>query len=225
MNRVFIGFDKRESAAFWIAKRAIEERASGPVEVRPIVQQTLRLARLYNRTFDPLQSTEFTYTRFFVPYLAGYEGWALFMDCDMLVRGDITELFDLADPRYAVMCVQHDHRPTEKVKMGDQTQTIYPRKNWSSVVLWDCGHEANMVVTPDLIGRETGAFLHQFKWLPDNLIGSVPLEWNWLVGWNTLDECPDPQMVHYTTGIPGIHDGCANLPFADEYLALAERSI
>lgn len=224
-DRVFVGFDKQESAAYWIAKRSIEEGVSGHVDVRAIVQQTLRLAELYRRPFDPLQSTEFTYTRFMVPYLAGYDGWALFMDGDVMVRGDITELFALADPRYAVMCVQHDHRPSEKLKMGGQVQTVYPRKNWSSVVLWNCGHEANQPMRPEMVNRETGSFLHQFQWLPDSLIGALPLEWNWLVGWNTLDQCPHPQVVHYTTGIPGIHDGCANLPFADEYLALAKRAI
>jgi hypothetical protein len=186
------------------------------------VQQQLKLAGVYDRVHDPLASTEFTYTRFLVPYLCGYQGWALFMDCDMLCRADVAPLLDRADDRYAALCVQHEHNPPDLLKMGGKPQTRYPRKNWSSLVLWNCGHPANRTLTPGLVNAASGAFLHRFQWLDDTLIGSLPQEWNWLVGWSRGGE---PKILHFTAGIPGIHDGCSSSEYADEYFAAAEDSI
>jgi hypothetical protein len=152
------------------------------------------------------------------PRLMRYKGWALFTDCDVLFRAPIEELFALADPTKAVMVVKHDHRPTATRKMGGLRQTVYPRKNWSSVVLWNCGHEANGILTTPIVNGSAPSFLHRFEWLEDDEIGELPLAWNYLVGWNTLAQCPEPRAVHFTEGIPGIHAGHLGDEFAEEWL-------
>ena len=204
--RVFVGWDSREDIAYQVCKFSLMRRAGVPVSVIPIRRQELRDKGLYTRDADPLASTEFTYTRFLVPYLAGYRGWALFCDCDFLWLADIRELIRLIDDRYAVMCVHHDHRPTESWKMNHRTQTSYPRKNWSSMVLYNCGHAANAALTPDIVNRESGAYLHRFQWLDDGLIGAVPETWNWLEGWSEKPAHGHPNAVHLTRGGPWFDD-------------------
>ena len=172
---VYVGWDSREDIAYQVCRHSIESRASVPVAVTPIKQQELRARGLYTRELDPLASTEFTYTRFFVPHLADYRGWALFCDCDFLWLTDIKELIGLIDDKFAMMCVHHDHRPSESWKMDHRQQTTYPRKNWSSMVLYNCGHPANEALTPAVANSESGAFLHRFQWLDDALIGAVPV--------------------------------------------------
>jgi len=199
---VYVGWDPREDIAYQICRHSLLKRASIPVTVSPILQHELREQGLYTRELDPLASTEFTYTRFFVPHLQNHQGWALFTDCDFLWLADIKGLVDLIDDRYAIMCVHHDHRPPEKWKMNNETQTQYPRKNWSSMVLYNCGHPANAVLTADLANNETGAFLHRFQWLEDQLIGAVPETWNWLEGWSQKPETGHPNVVHMTRGGP-----------------------
>ena len=202
----YVGWDSREDIAYQVCRHSIEARASVPVEVVPIKQHELRARGLYSRAPDKLASTEFTYTRFFVPHLAGYDGWALFCDCDFLWLADIKRLIELIDDRCAVMCVHHDHRPPESWKMDGRAQTLYPRKNWSSMVLYNCGHPDNRALTPDLINRESGAFLHRFQWLDDAAIGAVPETWNWLEGWSRPPDDGPPKVVHYTRGGPWFAD-------------------
>lgn len=217
---VYVGWDSREDIAYQVCRQSILTRATVPVEVIPIKQAALRADGLYTRTADPLASTEFTYTRFFVPFLAGYKGWALFCDCDFLWLADIKDLIALTDDRYAVMCVQHEHRPPERLKMDGKTQTQYPRKNWSSMVLYNCGHPANAALTPELVNRETGSFLHRFQWLNDELIGAVPLTWNWLEGWSDPPVEGHPNVVHFTRGGPWF-DNWQDVDYADLWLAEA----
>ena len=200
--RVFVGWDSREDIAWQVCRTSLLRNASAPVEVMPLRQARLRTAGLYGKPADPLASTEFTYTRFLVPHVAGYRGWALFCDCDFIWLGDVARLFALADDRYAILCVHHDHRPPETVKMDGAVQTLYPRKNWSSMVLYNCGHPANRSLTPAVVDREGGAFLHRFQWLDDALIGAVPETWNWLEGWNRKPADGRPDVVHYTRGGP-----------------------
>ena len=202
---VYVGWDSREDIAYQVCRHSIQSRASVPVIVTPIKQQELRARGLYTRELDPLASTEFTYTRFFVPYLADYQGWALFCDCDFLWLADIKELIALIDDKFAVMCVHHDHRPPEAWKMDHRQQTTYPRKNWSSMVLYNCGHPANAALTPAVANSESGAFLHRFQWLEDTLIGAVPETWNWLEGWSKKP-ASHPNVVHLTRGGPWFDD-------------------
>lgn len=199
---VYVGFDPKEVVSYDVCRHSILARTKLAVTVAPLVQQELRARKLYWRTGDPLASTEFTYTRFLVPALAGYKGWALYCDCDFLWLADIADLLALADDRFAAMCVHHDHRPTEAMKMDGRVQTLYPRKNWSSLILYNCGHPSNAALTPDAVNRETGSFLHRFSWLKDEEIGAVPETWNWLEGWCAKPASGHPNAIHYTRGGP-----------------------
>ncbi len=200
--RVYIGWDKREPEAYEVAKFSLIRRSSIPVTVTPIKLDDLRVRGLYRREEDPLASTEFTYSRFLTPALADYHGWALFCDCDFLWLGDIAGLVDYTRTPKAVYCVQHDYRPTEKTKMDGAVQTTYPRKNWSSLMLFNCDHPAVRSLTPDVVNRENGAYLHRMQWVADADIGALPIEWNWLEGWNEKPPRGTPKAVHFTRGGP-----------------------
>ena len=147
-NKVFVGYDTREDIAYQVCEHSIK-RFNKETEVVPLVQKDLRDQKLYWREVDKLASTEFTFTRFLIPHLCNYKGWALFCDSDVVFLEDVDNLFALADDKYAVMCVKHDYTPKPGVKMDGQVQTVYPRKNWSSVVLWNCGHPSNEKATID----------------------------------------------------------------------------
>ena len=221
--KVFIGWDSREEDAYKVCVHTIKKHASSDVEIVPLKRDELRQQGLYTRDEGGAVSTEFAYTRFLTPHLSDYKGWSLFIDCDFLFTRDIAELFSLSDPNYAVMCVKHDYTPSSTIKMDGQKQVSYPRKNWSSCVLWNCAHPANAIVTPNIVNTETGAFLHRFQWLPDNLIGELPLEWNWLEG---EYEKPEniPAVIHYTNGGAWFKE-CQDVEYAQEWLdALQEAS-
>lgn len=195
--RIFIGFDPRETAAWHVLTHSILRRASRPVSFTPLALSTL--GPLMWRERSPLQSTDFSFSRFLVPYLSGYQGWSIFMDCDMLVRHDIAELWELRDERFAVMCVKHDHPPQEETKFLGAIQTKYEKKNWSSVMLFNNSRCHSL--TPEYVNTATGLELHQFKWLAsENEIGELPLEWNYLAdcGQRAQRVCN----VHYTLGGP-----------------------
>ena len=195
--RVFIGYDAREAAAFSVLAHSIHARASRPVSIAPLMLS--QLGYVFTRERDPLQSTDFSFSRFLTPYLAGYEGWAVFMDCDMVMLHDIADLWALRDDRYAVMCVKHNHVPKEETKFLGETQTKYAKKNWSSVMLFNT--EKCKALTPDFVNTATGLELHQFKWLDDDdLIGELPPTWNHLV--SVSEPAPDRALVHYTIGGP-----------------------
>ena len=199
--KVFVGYDPREDIAYQVCKHSILTKQPA-ADVRPLVQKELRDAGWYTRPADKLASTEFTFTRFLVPELANFKGWAVFMDCDMILTTDIKQLFDQADDRYAVMCVQHDYTPKEGMKMDGQKQTVYPRKNWSSVVLFNCAHPSNARLTQDMVNDPelNGAYFHRFSWLKDEEIGELDHTWNYLVG--VYDDIETPNLIHYTEGGP-----------------------
>jgi lipopolysaccharide biosynthesis glycosyltransferase len=199
---IYVGWDSREDIAYQVCRSSLLRHADVPLDIIPLKQDEMRERGLYHRESDPLASTEFTYTRFLVPALTGYQGWALFCDCDFLWTADVSQLMALADDRYAMMCVHHDHNPPETLKMDGAIQTRYPRKNWSSMVLYNCAHPANAALTPDLVSEQSGAFLHRFQWLDDDLIGAVPETWNWLEGWSQKPDHGAPNVVHYTRGGP-----------------------
>lgn len=228
---IWIGYDPREAAAFAVARASIKRHATIPVPIHGLVLDDLRAKGLYTRPHerrgcqlwdvisDAPCATEFSNSRFLVPHLAG-SGWALFMDCDMLVRGNIRELFDLCDPEKAVMVVKHNHQPPEGVKMDGQMQTRYARKNWSSVIAFNCDHPANKALTLEMVNELPGRDLHRFCWLEDDLIGELPVEWNWLAGHS--DPAVDPKIVHHTEGSPCL-PGYEDAPFADEWRAELAR--
>ncbi len=222
---VYIGFDPRETEAYSVARHSALRCLLSQTPVRGLVLSTLTAQGLYTRPTsipdgrlwddisDAPMSTEFAISRFLVPHLAS-SGWALFMDGDVLVRKNLDQIFALADPSKAVMVVKHNHQPANATKMAGQPQTSYPRKNWSSVCLWNVGHKANAALTLDYINSAPGRDLHAFKWLDDDLIGELPAEWNWLVGHS--DPSIDPSIVHFTDGVPTMPER-ENCAYADEW--------
>jgi lipopolysaccharide biosynthesis glycosyltransferase len=215
MIRVFIGYDPKEVVAYSVFAHSIIRRASEPVSITPIVLKQTSLTRPRLST----QSTEFSFSRFLVPHLCDFKGWAIFADCDMLCLGDIARLWAKRDERFAVQVVKHDHRPTTTTKFLGQAQTSYPMKNWSSVMLMNC--RKCWRLTPDYVNTASGLDLHRFEWLKgqptweptgEELIGEIPREWNHLVGY---DEPTGGELnLHFTEGGPWF-PAYANGPFAD----------
>lgn len=220
--RVFIGWDSREDIAYRVARESLLDHASIAVDVQPIRLDELVGRGVYTRDVDPLAATEFTYSRFFTPWLAGYEGWALFVDCDFLFFGDVAELLDYRDPARAVFCVHHDYTPKATVKMDGKVQTSYPRKNWSSCMLFNCAHPSTRRLTPDLVNAQTGAYLHRMQWAADDEIGALPETWNWLEGWSGKPATGRPRAVHYTNGGPWFANW-QDVDYAGDWLDIARR--
>jgi len=219
MIRVFIGYDPREAVAFGVLSHSIHARATQPVAIAPHMLSELQ--GVYRRRRDPLQSTDFSFSRFLTPHLCDYEGWAIFMDCDMLVLDDIAKLWSLRDERYAVQVVKHVHVPREEVKFLGAVQTKYEKKNWSSVMLMNCAR--CRALTPDYVNTATGLELHQFKWLgEDSLIGALPSKWNHLVGYDAPRR--DASLVHYTIGGP-YFESYRDCEYAAEWFAERESML
>ena len=213
----YIGYDSKEDIAYRVCKHSLLKNAKINVNVLSLKLDELVAKNLYTRNIDPLASTEFTYSRFLVPHLAKYKGWAVFCDCDFIFFHDVGELINNLDPNKAVYCVQHDYTPKEKHKMDGQKQTIYPRKNWSSFIVYNCSHPSTMQLTIERVNSETGAYLHQFKWCKDNEIGSLDERWNWLEGWTSSHNNSKPYAVHYTRGGPWFSEW-QDVEFAKEWL-------
>jgi hypothetical protein len=230
---VVIGYDQAEDDAYQVCRASLLRHSSRPLNIVKLDQAALRRAGWYRRQFrwegenridqgdlKPF-STDFAFTRFMVPALNLYQGWALFCDCDFLFTSDIAEVFGLADDKYALMCVQHSHdRPIEQTKMGGLVQSAYERKNWSSLCLWNCAHPSNSMLTGYIVNEWPGQALHSFRWLRDAEIGMLPLRWNWLAGVNPPLGIT-PSGIHFTLGVPSL-PGCRETPYAD--LWLAERA-
>ena len=197
---VFVGYDPREAIAYHVCANSIIRNSSKPVAIVPVA---LNLFKDYSETHTD-GSNHFIYTRFLVPYLQDYTGHAIFIDGDMIVRGDIVELWDMRDPSSDVQVVKHDYKTRMPVKYLGAKNEDYPRKNWSSVILWNCASFPNRKLTPEFVQHATGSELHRFSWLDDARIGELPREWNWLpdeYGPNT-----DAKLLHYTLGTPCFHE-------------------
>ena len=199
--KVFVGHDDREDIAYKVCEYSIRSK-NNKLLVIPLKQRNLIQSGLYWREKDPLSSTTFTFTRFLVPVLMDYKGWALFCDCDFMWMIDPAKIMQYADKKYAVMVVKHDYNPPEGEKMDGQRQLPYPRKNWSSMILWNCEHPSNKQVTTELVNTESGQYLHRFDWLIDDEIGEIPHQWNWLVNHYHEPEDGVPLAIHYTEGGP-----------------------
>jgi hypothetical protein len=236
MLKIFIGWDPRETEAYDVFAHSITSRASRPVEIIPLVQAELRAQGIYSRPATEKAATEFSMTRWLVPYLSGYEGISIFADCDMLCLADIHELMDNLKPLSvenagpdgiletlpAVWCCQHDYTPKTLTKMDGQPQVNYPRKNWSSFMVFNNGHELCRALTPDLINRadHPPSYFHQFRWLETQQPGPLPLEWNWLG--NEYDAKSDVKNIHYTLGGPWF-DQTKDCDYADLWLEEQDR--
>ena len=197
---IVVGFDQREAVAYHVFCQSVLEHASRPVQFLPLAINTLRF---YTETHTD-GSNRFIYSRFLTPYLCNFDGPAIFADGDMVCQEDISQLMDLYDPTKAVQVVQHDYKTKAHIKyLGNKNQN-YPRKNWSSVILWNCGHPANKILTPEFIQDKPGSFLHRFSWLTDDQVGALPKEWNWLA--IEYEENPEAKIIHYTLGTPCFED-------------------
>jgi len=199
MINVFIGYDSKEKVAFSVLAYSILRNSTKPVTITPVYLPNIKDDFVRER--NNLSSTEFSFSRFMVPHLMNYKGWAVFMDCDQLMLGDIADLWRMRDDKYAVQLCKHDYEPEEDKKFLGQVQTKYEKKNWSSFMLMNCNKCSEL--TPDYVNSATGLQLHQFKWLEsEELIGELPLEWNWLVdepGYNTKSKVNN---IHFTKGGP-----------------------
>ncbi len=196
MLKIVVGFDQRESVAYHTFCQSIIEKSSSPLNFIPLAINNLKN---YNETHTD-QSNDFIYSRFLTPYLNNFEGWAIFADGDMICHADIKELWDLRDESKALMVVKHDYQTKAHIKYLGNKNENYPRKNWSSVILWNCSHPKHKILTPEFIQNQTGKYLHRFSWLDDGEIGEIPLEWNWLA--IEYPENKDAKLIHYTLGTP-----------------------
>ena len=211
MINIFVGYDSKEKVAFNTLSYSILKNSTQPIAITPIYLENIK--DTFVRERNNLSSTEFSFSRFIIPHLMNYQGWALFMDCDMLMKADIAELWRLRDDRYAVQVCKHDYVPKSATKFLGQTQTVYPKKNWSSFMLMNC--KKCTTLTPDYVNKASGLELHQFKWLEtENLIGDLPLEWNWLA--EEYEPKEDVKNIHYTEGGP-YFKGYEKIDYAEDW--------
>lgn len=232
---VFIGYDSREAVCSDVLSHSILKRTKSAVQINLLKHRELRARGLFKRKWsvDALTgewvddndtrkfSTEFSHTRFLVPALMNYKGWALFIDSDMIFLSDIQKLFSLFDDKYAVMCVKHQHRVRPgAVKMDGRQQLSYNRKNWSSFIAFNCSHPSNKKITPAEVGFMTGGDMHAFSWLKDSEIGELPTTYNFIAG--VSPKMPPesggiPDVIHYTEGGPWFKE-CQDVPYAGTWI-------
>ncbi len=198
--KIFIGFDKREATVFHTCVQSIVENTKAPVSIIPL---HLDMFSDYKETHKD-GSNAFIYSRFLVPYLSNFKGKALFLDGDMIVNEDLQNLFNLFDEKFAVQVVKHDYKTKYPIKYLGAKNDDYPKKNWSSVILFNCAHKKNKILTPELIERSAGSYLHRFSWLNEKLVGALPSSWNHLV--LEFKEDKQASILHYTIGSPCFSD-------------------
>jgi hypothetical protein len=221
--KIFIGYDSREDIAWQVCRQSILRHAPRDTSVFPLKQATLREIGLYTRNADHGSATEFSLTRFLTPYIAAHDSWSIFVDCDFLFTTDIRTVLEGLDPAKAVHVVQHDYTPSQERKMDGRPQSVYPRKNWSSFIVFNGCNEHVKALTPAVVNTALPAYLHRFSWLPDDLIGALPLAWNFLVG-----EYPKaahvPSAIHFTNGGPWF-DNCRDVDYAELWRAEHEALV
>lgn len=219
MINIFIGYDTKEISAYSTLSYSIIKNSSVPVSITPISLNNLK--SVFYRKRNSISSTEFSFSRFLVPYLMNYEGWALFMDCDMLMLNDISELWELRDENFALQVCKHDYTPRSEKKFLGQVQTKYEKKNWSSFMLMNCSKCKTL--TPEYVNTKSGLELHQFKWLDsDDLIGEIPLEWNWLVG--EYEYKNKVNNIHFTEGGPWFEE-YESCEYSNEWFKYYKESV
>ena len=197
---LYVGYDEREAIAYHVFCHSVIKNTSIPVKITPLVLSQLQE---FNETHQD-RSNDFVYSRFLTPYLNKFDGWAIFADGDMICQADLKELIGMADPNKALMVVKHDYQTKASIKYLGNINENYPRKNWSSVILWNCSHPKHKILTPEFVSNQTGKFLHRFSWLDDNDIGELPIEWNWLAC--EYEKNTEAKLIHYTLGTPCFKD-------------------
>ena len=200
MINLYVGYDEREAIAYHVFCHSVIKNTSIPVKISPLVLSQLKE---FNETHQD-RSNDFVYSRFLTPYLNEFDGWAIFADGDMICQADLKELIGMADPNKALMVVKHDYQTKASIKYLGNINENYPRKNWSSVILWNCSHPKHKILTPEFVSNQTGKFLHRFSWLDDDDIGELPVEWNWLAC--EYEKNIAAKLIHYTLGTPCFKD-------------------
>lgn len=211
---VYIGYDARELSAYSVAASSLF--GTSGIEAIRLEEKRLRRKGLYSRLsgfkesgqqVDLIsrapQSTDFALSRFLTPILC-QSGYALFVDCDVVFLDDVHKMLDEVHAEHAVSVVKHLYQPRSVMKMDSQEQTSYSRKNWSSVMLFNCNHPANYRLTLHDVNTRPGLDLHSLYWLNDSEIGELNPRWNWLVG--EQQKPPNPAIAHFTLGGPWIPD-------------------
>ena len=216
--KIVVGFDQRESIAYHVFIQSIIENSSLPVLFVPLA---INVLNGYKETHTD-KSNDFIYSRFLTPYLNNFNGWAIFADGDMICQADIKELWDLRDESKALLVVKHDYQTKVHKKYLGNINENYPRKNWSSVILWNCAHPKHKILTPEFIASQTGKYLHRFSWLDDSDIGELPKEWNWLA--IEYPENKNAKLIHYTLGTPCFKE-YKNTEMADIWYETYNRTI
>jgi len=215
--KIVIGFDERESVAFHTFTQSIIETASMPVFFMPLAINTLID---YKETHVD-KSNDFIYSRFLTPYLMDFTGWAIFADGDMICKSDIKELWDLRDESKALLVVKHNYTTKQNLKYLGNINQNYPKKNWSSVILWNCSHPKHKILTPEFIENQSGSYLHRFSWLDESEIGELPIIWNWLA--IEYPKNKNAKLIHYTLGTPCFND-YKNTDMAEDWHNTFSRS-
>ncbi len=216
MIRIFIGYDSREVIAHHVCIQSILETTRSPVSITSL--KLSQLESVFHRKREPDQLTDFSYTRFLVPYLCDYQGWAIFIDGDMLIREDIQALWNLQDDRYAVNVVKHAPHQGEHHFLGT-TVKLFPKFNWSSVMLFN--NKKCKALTLDYLLTVKYQDLHQFEWLEsESDIGELPPTWNHLVGYDKPNS--SAALVHWTLGCP-YFEAQKQAEFADEWFAMRDK--
>lgn len=215
--KIYVGYDSREDIAWQVCRHSLLRHSGKDLPVYPLRQTTLRELGLYTRPVDAKASTEFSITRFLTPFLAAYDGWSIFTDCDVLFTSDIAAIANSLDPSKAIHVVQHDYTPALAIKMDGKAQHVYPRKNWSSFIAFNGSHPAVKALTPSVVNSAEPAYLHRFTWVDDSAIGKLDLGWNFLVG-EYPKPAQTPAAIHYTNGGPWF-DNHAGVDFGGIWLA------
>ncbi len=197
---IVVGFDQKEAIAYHTFCQSIIEKTSIPVQFIPLSSKSLYF---YNENHKD-GSNEFIYSRFLTPYICDFNGFAVYADGDMVCNTDISELAIQFDSTKAVQVVKHDYQTKTAIKYFGNKNNNYPRKNWSSLVIFNCQHPSNKILTPEFIQNHDGAFLHRFQWLKDDEIGELNITWNYLA----IEYSPrnDAKLIHYTLGTPCLDD-------------------
>ena len=193
---IYVGFDQKEAVAYHVFCQSLIDNTSIPLQIHPMALRTLNKYKEQHQD----RSNDFVYSRFLIPFLNNYQGWAIFVDGDMICQSDIKELFDLRDETKALMVVKHEYKTKQNKKYLGNINENYPRKNWSSVILWNCSHKKHKILTPEFVANQTGKFLHRFSWLDDKDIGELPIDWNWLA--IEYEDNTNAKIIHYTLGTP-----------------------
>ena len=215
--KIVVGFDQRESVAFHVFTQSIIETASMPVFFLPLAINTL----IGYRETHTDNSNDFIYSRFLTPYLMDFDGWAIFADGDMICKSDIKELWDLRDESKALLVVKHSYKTKQNLKYLGNINQDYPKKNWSSMILWNCSHPKHKILTPEFIESHSGSYLHRFSWLDESEIGELPTTWNWLA--IEYPENKNAKLIHYTLGTHCFND-YKNTDMAEDWHNAFKRS-